>query len=80
MRDDLEIGPDAEVLVEQPRQLADRHAVARRNGELADEGLAARLERDALDVDAADRIGPIADDDLDAVPLAARMQLAIVYT
>ena len=30
-RDDVEVGADAEVLVEQARQLADRHAVAHRN-------------------------------------------------
>ena len=47
-RHDLERGADAEVLVEEPRQLADRHAVPHRDRELADERLEARHEHRAL--------------------------------
>jgi hypothetical protein len=51
------------VLVEQRRQLADGHAVPHRNRKLADERLEPRLEHRAFDVDAADRIRPVAHDD-----------------
>ncbi len=60
-------GADLEVLVEEARQLADRHAVAHRDRELPDERLVAWHEHRPLDVDAADRIRPVAHDDGDAV-------------
>ena len=54
------VGADAEVLVEQPRQLADRHAVAHRDRKLPDERLEAghehrRLRRRRRRSDSADR-------------------------
>ena len=61
-RHDLEIGADAEVLVEEPRQLADRHPVAHRNRILPDERLEPVDEHRPFDRDAADRIRPVADD------------------
>ena len=67
-RHDVDRGVDAEVIVEEPRQLADRHAVPHRDRELADERRVRRVERRALDGVAADRIRPIAHDDADAVP------------
>ena len=64
------VGAEAELRVEQPRQLADRHAVPHRDRELADERLEARCERRALHVHAVDRVGAVADDDRHAVPRA----------
>ena len=61
------VAPMPKCIVEEPRQLADRHPVAHRDRELADERLEARHQRRALDLDAANRIRPIADDDRDAV-------------
>ena len=54
------------MLVEQPRQLADRHAVAHGHAVKPDKGFVAGLQGWAFDGDAADRIGPIADDDRDS--------------
>ena len=65
-------------LVEEPRQLADRQAMAHRDREQADERLEARLERRPFDRDAADWIGAIADDHLHPVAAAARRQCAMV--
>ena len=48
-RHDLELGADAELLVEEPRQLADRHAVPHRDRILADERLESRLEHRPFD-------------------------------
>ena len=48
-RHDLELGADAEVIVEEPRQLADRHAVPHRDRILADERLEPALEHRAFD-------------------------------
>ena len=61
-RHDLEVGADAEVLVEQARQLADRHAVPHRDRVQADERLEAVDQHRPFDCDAADRIRPVADD------------------
>ena len=66
-RHDFELGADAVMLVEQPRKLGNGHAVAHRHAELADEGLKPRLQRRPFDLDAADRIRPVADDDRYAV-------------
>ena len=65
-RHHLELGAEAMVLVEQPRQLADRHAVAHGHAIKPDEGFVAGLQGRAFDGDAADRIGPVADDDRDS--------------
>jgi hypothetical protein len=59
--DDFELRAQTESLVEQPRQLADRHAVPHGQLVQADERLVAFLEHRSFDGDAADRIGPIAD-------------------
>ena len=67
----VEVGADAEVLVEEPRQLAHRHAVAHRDGVLPDERLEASRQERAFHCEATDRIRPIAHDDRHAV-LAAR--------
>ena len=56
----LQLGAEAEMVVEQARQLADRQAVAQRDRELPDERLVARLEQGALDLHAADGVGPVA--------------------
>ena len=58
--------PMLEMLVEQARELGDGHAVAHRHAKLPDEGLVARLQRRPFHLDAADRIGPVADDDGEA--------------
>ena len=47
----------------QPRDLADRHAVAVRAPRQPDERLVARADRAALDGDAADRVRPVEHDD-----------------
>ena len=65
--DHLDVGADAKVLVEQSRQLADRHSMTRGDRELADERLASWLQGDPFHFDPANRIRPIADDDLDAM-------------
>ena len=61
-RHDFEVGADAEVIVEEPRELADRHPVPHRDRVLADERLEAANQHRPFDVDAADRVGPVADD------------------
>ena len=61
--------PMPNVVVEQPRQLADRHAVAHRQRIEPDERLEPVHEHRPFDRVAADRIGTIADDHLDAVLL-----------
>ena len=67
-RHDVERAADAELVVEQPRQLADRHAVAQRNRELPDERASTGSRSSvAFDVLAADRVRPVADDDAHAV-------------
>ena len=71
-------GADAEVVVEEPRELADRHAVAHRDRIQPDERLESRNEHRAFDVHAANRVRPIADDDLQAVLARGLRQLAIV--
>ena len=53
-RDDVNRGRDPEMVVEEPRQLADRHAVAHRDRELTDERRPCRVERGSLD-----RVPPI---------------------
>ena len=55
------------MLVEQARELADGHAVAHRNRVEADERFEAVHQHRPFDFGSADRIGPIADDDLDVV-------------
>ena len=62
--------PRPNCLVEQARQLADRHAVTHRDRELADERFEAGRERRALDVHAVDRVGPVAHDHRHAVARA----------
>ena len=71
--------PMPNALVEEPRELADRHAVPHRDRIQADERLEARLEHRALDRDAADRVRPVADDrPARRGVAAARRQFAIV--
>ena len=67
-RDDLELGADAERVVEEPGELADRHPVAHRDRKLPDEGREGLAQPRALDRVAADGIRSIADDHPDAVP------------
>ena len=55
------------MLVEQPRKLGDGHAVAHGHAELADEGLKAWFERRSFNLHPADGIGPVADDDRQAM-------------
>ena len=50
-RHDVDRCRDPEMVVEEPRQLADRHAVAHRDRELADERRIRRVERGSLDRD-----------------------------
>ena len=57
------------MFVEQACQLADRHAMAHRNREHPDKRLEARDEDRPFDLRAADRVGPIADDDLQPAAL-----------
>jgi hypothetical protein len=59
---------DVEFVVEQARQLADCHTVPQRDGELADKRRERRIQPAAFDLVAANRIRPIADDHVDAVP------------
>ncbi len=54
--------PMPKCLVEQPRELADRHAVAHRDRVLTDEGFEACFEHRAFDGHAADRIRAVAHD------------------
>ena len=57
-------------LVEVTRELTDGHAVTDGQGVEADEGCKRRIRHVALDERAAERIGPIKDDDTSAVPRA----------
>ena len=59
--------PDAEGVVEEPRELANRHAVPHRDRELPDKRAARLLEARAFDLLAANRVRPIADHDRQAV-------------
>src|SRR6185295_15226051 len=68
-----QIGIDAAEFVEEPGELADGHAVPEWNRELADEGLEPLHQHGSVNPDPADRVGPVADDDRDAV-LFARPQ------
>ena len=70
-RHDVEVCANAEVLVEEPRQLANRHPVTHRNRIEPDERLEARLQHRPFDRVAADRVRPIAHDHLHAVPAGA---------
>ena len=67
---DLERRTQPEMLVEQPRELADGHPVAHRYRELADERFEPLDEQRPFDVVAADRVWPIAHDDRNAMPRA----------
>ena len=58
------------MIVKEPRQFADGHAVPHGNGELPHEALVAGVEHRAFDRGAADGIGAVADDHLDAVTCA----------
>ena len=62
-RHDGQVGADAPLAVEQPRQLADRQAVADRHRQVADEAVAAGVLRRPFDVEAVDRVRPIEHDD-----------------
>ncbi len=51
------------MLIEEPGELGDGHAVAHGHAELADEGLKSGLERRSFDLAAADGVGAVAHDD-----------------
>ena len=59
---DFQRRAETKALVEELRELADGHAVAHRDRILADERLEAGFEHRALDLDAADRVRPVAHD------------------
>ena len=64
-----ELRADPELLVEQRRQLTDRHAVTRGNGIHPDERLELRIEQCAFDDLAADRIRPVEHDERNSLAL-----------
>ncbi len=78
-RHDVERRADAELVVEEPRQLADRQAVAQRNRELADERRVRRVQQGAPST-ASPPTGFGRSQTTTRTPCraAARMQLAIV--
>ena len=65
-RDDGQVGVDLLLGIEQPRQLADRHAVPDwHRRQVAGEADRRLVERRALDLHAADRVRPVEHDDGD---------------
>ena len=64
---DIERGADAERVVEQPGQLANRHPVTQRNRKLPDKRGIRRIEQVALDLLPPDRVRPVADDHVHTV-------------